>query len=249
MSIEILGVVPARSGSKGLPGKNTRPLAGLPLIAHSLRCAALARSLRRVIVSTDSEDIAKVAREHGGDVPFLRPAELATDSAPLLPVLADALRQVEKADGRRYDAVLLLDPTSPGRLPGEIDAAAELLATNDAAEGVVACSRPDFNPFWVGCTVEAGYLQPAFAAASGYTRRQEVPSFYRINGSLYLLRREFLLGGAAHVLAGKMLLLEIPEQRALSIDTLEQFEIAELMIREGLIRLPWIHAAASEEKP
>ncbi len=244
MTIRVLAVVPARGGSKGLPGKNIRPLAGLPLLVHSLRCASLAKSLARVVVSTDSGEIAEVAREYGGEVPFLRPPHLATNSAPLLPVLADALSEVEKLEAQHYDAVLLLDPTSPGRLPAEIDAAVELLASNESADGVVGCSRPDFNPFWVGCTVQAGYLRSAFDAASGYTRRQDVPSFYRINGSLYLLRRQFLLSGATHVLAGEMLMLEVPEMRAMSIDTIEQFELAEAMLREGLMRLPWLHGDA-----
>src|SRR4051812_8742805 len=112
-----LAVVPARGGSRGLPGKNVRPLAGLPLLVHSLRCAALAPDVTRTVVSTDSAEIAQVARAHGADVPFLRPAELATDEAPMMPVLAHAVAAVEAEEGRAYGSVLLLDPTSPGRTP------------------------------------------------------------------------------------------------------------------------------------
>ncbi len=95
----ILAVVPARGGSKGLPGKNVRPMAGLPLLVHSLRMAAMTREIDRVIVSTDSEEIATVARSHGGDVPFMRPPELARDDSPMMPVLAHALRAIERSVG------------------------------------------------------------------------------------------------------------------------------------------------------
>ena len=116
----LLAVIPARGGSKGLPGKNIRPIAGLPLIAHSIRCAALSPEVDRCVVSTDCEEIASVARQHGGCVPFLRPAELAQDDTPMIPVLQHALREMEQRDAQRYETILLLDPTSPGRLPVDI---------------------------------------------------------------------------------------------------------------------------------
>src|SRR5262245_388165 len=143
-----LAVIPARGGSRGLPGKNIRVLADLPLIVHSLRCAALVPRLADVIVSTDDPNIAKVARDAGGNVPFMRPAELARDDTPMMPVLRHALDQMEAARGRRYESLLLLDPTSPGRTPDDIERAFALLAADPEANGVVACSRPTFNPFW-----------------------------------------------------------------------------------------------------
>ena len=105
----VLAVIPARGGSKGLPGKNLRPIAGLPLIGHALRCAQSVPQLARTIVSTDSEEIAAAARALGGDVPFLRPAELARDDSPTMAVLQHALRFVEAQEGRRYGALLLLE--------------------------------------------------------------------------------------------------------------------------------------------
>jgi len=242
--VRCLAIVPARGGSKGLPGKNIRVLAGLPLLVHSLRCAAQAKLLSRVIVSTDSEEIAAVARAYGGDVPFLRDAVLAQDQTPLLPVLANALQKVEAAEGAVYDAIVLLDPTSPARLPREIDEAIEMLAVAAEADGVVACSRPDFNPFWVGCVRDGAYLRPAFEGGSAYVARQQVPAFFRVNGSLYVFRRDFLLAAPGHVLNGKMLLLETPEERAMSIDDGRQFDRAELLIRERIVRLPWLDGEA-----
>ena len=128
----VLAVIPARGGSKGLPGKNIRPLSGLPLIGHSIRAAALVPSLSRCIVSTDDQTIADVARGLGGDVPFLRPAELAEDSTPMAPVLQHALRAVEESGDEPYDALLLVDPTSPVREPAQIDDAVRRLLASDS---------------------------------------------------------------------------------------------------------------------
>jgi CMP-N,N'-diacetyllegionaminic acid synthase len=235
----VLAVIPARGGSKGLPGKNIRSLVGLPLIAHSIRCAALARSVTRTIVSTDSEEIARVAREHGAQVPFLRPAELARDDTPMFPVMTHALEQLEAAE-RPYDVLVLLDPTSPGRLPGEIDRAVELLSSSPAAQGVVACSRPTFNPFWVGVIQDGPFIRPAFDGANGFGRRQDVPSFYRINGALYAWRAEHVRAAPARWRDAPHLMLEMPEERAFSIDDLAEFKLAEAVLERRLISLPWL---------
>lgn len=241
MSVDpCLAVIPARGGSKGLPGKNIRPLAGLPLIAHSLRCAALCPRITRTIVSTDSEEIAAVARAHGGDVPFLRPAELAGDDMGMMPVLQHALQTAEQQDGRRYESLLLLEPTSPARFPIDVEQAFEKLAADPTADGVIGCSRPSFNPFWVGVTVqEDGVLVPAFPGTEKYVRRQDVPPFFRVNGVVYLWRREFLMKTTSSY-AGRRLLLEIPESRAFSIDDADEFRLAEIMIERRMIELPWL---------
>lgn len=234
----MLAIIPARGGSKGLPGKNVRPLAGLPLIAHSLRLAAMCPEISRVIVTTDDPEIRDVAHAHGGDAPFLRPPELARDDTPMTPVLQHALLEAEQRDGRTYASVLLLDPTSPGRLPEDVAAAVALLAGDPAAHGVIACSKPTFNPFWVGVVEREGYMTPAFAGAE-YARRQDVPPFFRINGALYLWRRDFVARGAS-VRDEPHRILEIPEARAFSIDDLFEFQVAEQLIAAGLVELPWL---------
>lgn len=241
MSIRpILAVIPGRGGSKGLPGKNTRPLAGLPLIAHSILCAKMCSQVDRLIVSTDSEAIAAVAREYGADTPFLRPAELATDTAPMRDVLRHALTETERLDGRRYGTLLLLDPTSPGRTPADIVNAVHLLAADLSADGVVGVSQPGFNPYW-HCVVEKdGYMNPLIRGAERFDRRQDVPPVYRINGSLYLWRRDFLLTLDGSWMDGKNVMLEIEEARAFSIDDIDEFNRADLMIRGGLVHFPWL---------
>jgi N-acylneuraminate cytidylyltransferase len=234
-----LAVIPARGGSKGLPGKNVRPLAGLPLLVHALRCAERVPRIRRTVVSTDSEEIAAVARAGGGEVPFLRPAELAGDRTPTIPVLQHALAELERRDGVRYGSLLLLEPTSPGRLPEDVERAFALLDANPAADGVVACSRPHFNPLYVGVVQKDGYLARAFDGAA-HVRRQDVPDFFRITGALYLWRREFLARTGPVWMEGRHLLLEIPELRAFSIDDAQDFAMAELAVTGGLVKLPWL---------
>jgi CMP-N,N'-diacetyllegionaminic acid synthase len=143
MSIHpVLAVIPARGGSKGVPGKNIRPLAGLPLIGHSIRLAKLCAEIAECVVSTDSAEIAEVARECGAEVPFLRPAELARDDTPMWPVLQHALSEMESIANRRYGSVLLLSPASPGRLPEDVSKAIDLLEQDQSAVGftvLMAC--------------------------------------------------------------------------------------------------------------
>ncbi len=236
----LLAVIPARGGSKGLPGKNIRAFAGLPLIAHSIRFAALAPQIDRCIISTDSEEIARVAREHGGDVPFLRPEELARDETPMWPVLQHALREIEGREGRRYESLLLLDPTSPCRLPEDVTRALRMLEEDARAAGVVAVSEPHFNPRWV-CVEECdGYLARAFESRS-YARRQDVPKVYRINALLYLWRRQHILEATdAEWDRAPHRLLVVPEERAVHIDELHDFQLGELLVRVGMVRLPWL---------
>src|ERR1700680_84923 len=133
-----IAIIPARGGSKGLPAKNTRLLAGLPLVAHSIRFAHLCPEIDRCIVSTDSEESAKVARDYKGEVPFLRPAELAQDSTPMLPVLQHAIRQIELREENRYELVILLQPTSPFRLPEDVSRALQIMDQDSGAVGTVA---------------------------------------------------------------------------------------------------------------
>jgi N-acylneuraminate cytidylyltransferase len=240
----VLAVIPARGGSKGLPGKNIRPMWGLPLIAHSVRAAALTPEVTRCVVTTDSAEIADVVRAHGGDAPFLRPAELAADDTPMAPVVRHALEWVERDEGTAYDAVLLLDPTSPARVPAQLAEAVARLATNRALDGVVSVSEPTFNPVWVGVRPDqgrGGALTRYFDAGTGVTRRQDVGRFLRINGNFYLWRADFVRRlEASWFDEGTHEGLEIPEAQAFSIDDEYEFRLIESLIGSGLITLPWL---------
>lgn len=243
MSLEpVLCVIPARGGSKGLPGKNIRELMGHPLIAHSIMCARMAPSLEKIIVSTDDAEIASTARRYGADVPFIRPGELAGDTAGMIPVLQHALREMEKIDGKEYGCLLLLDPTSPGRFPEDIENAVRMAEANPQADGVIGVSEPEFNPYWHCVVEEKGMMRPLIEGAGRFARRQDVPRVFRINASLYLWKRDFLLSGKSikWIDEGKHLMLEIPEQRAIHIDHIEDFEKAKLFLESGTISFPWI---------
>lgn len=240
MSPRVLAVVPARGGSSGLPGKNIRPFAGLPLFEHSLRCAALTPSITRTVVSTDSAEIAAVARAHGADVPFLRPAELAKSDTPMWPVLRHALAEVEKDEGSRYDFLVLLDPTSPTRTPADIALALERIAVDRDAAGIVSVSEPAYSPVW-HTVVEKDGAMTDFMDGGRYSRRQDVPRVLVINGLLYVWRAGFVrttpTGWRGQ---GRHLMLETPALRACSIDTLEEFAAMEALVKASLVPLPWL---------
>lgn len=244
LSGRVLAVIPARGGSKGLPGKNIRPFAGVPLIAHSILFAKMCPEIEACVVSTDSPDVAAVARQFGAEVPFIRPAELAQDDTSLWPVLRHALAAVEAQRGRPYDALLLLDPTSPGRLPEDVRGAWQRLAEAPEADGIIGASVPDFNPIWNCVVIRDGWMAQLIEDGRRYERRQDVPVVYRVNGSLYLWRAAFVRAEAeSWRRSAKHLLYELPETRAMSIDTREEFERAELLVREGRIVFPWLQQA------
>jgi len=236
---DVLCVIPARGGSKGLPSKNLRSLGGLPLIAHSILLAQRCPDVARVVVSTDSREIASTAREFGAEVPFMRPAELAEDETAMWPVIRHAVHQL--ADSA-FQHVLLLDPTTVGRLPGDIAGAASRLRSTPDADGIVGVSQPDFNPLWHCVVDRGGWMVDLFEHAARYKRRQDVPVIYRINASLYLWRREYVERSveAEGWRQGRLLMFEVPDWRIVHIDTAHEFERVELLVRHRVIELPWI---------
>ncbi len=244
-SPRVLAVIPARGGSKGLPGKNIRLLAGLPLIAHSIRAAALMTTVTRCVISTDDPSIAEVALAHGGEVPWLRPPELATDTTPMAPVLRDTLSRVEAEEGRAYDAVVLLDPTSPSRVPQEVDTAVRRLLGTPGLDGVISVSEPSFNPVWVGVRPRDGdadgALERYFPEGAGVTRRQDAPRYLRINGNFYVWTAAFVRRlQDSWFDEGRHAMVEIPEARAFAIDYASEFELLEAAVEHGRVTLPWL---------
>lgn len=237
-SFRVLGLIPARGGSKGVPRKNIRPLAGKPLIAHTISVARAAASLTRTVVSTDDAEIARVARECGGDVPFMRPDDLASDTAAMWPVVRHALVTMEALDGVRYDALALLDPTNPFRAPSEIDAAVATLASDPAADGVIGVVEPDANPLWHSVVEDIdGYLADLVPNAGQYVRRQDVPAVYSINGALYVWRRECILQQQnwRHGKLRRQLVADVPFT---PIDSEAQFRAVDALVRAGIVPLP-----------
>lgn len=233
----VLAVIPARGGSKGLPGKNIRQLGDLPLIGYAIKCALCSPEVSKVICTTDSETIATVAKHMGADVPFMRPDNLAQDTSAMWPVIQHALQAATDYYQSEFQSVLLLDPTSPGRTPDDVSEAIKNLEADPTADGVIGVSEPEFNPIW-HCVVEQdGYMQDLIPEGRTYTRRQDLPSVYRINASLYLWRAKFVQE-AINWRDGNSLMHIIPESRAVHVDTLEDFKHAEQALADGLIWIP-----------
>jgi N-acylneuraminate cytidylyltransferase len=244
----LLAIIPARGGSKGLPGKNIRPLAGIPLIAHTIWFAKLCPEIDRCIVSTDSPEIAEVARQFGAEVPFIRPSMLAQDDTPMWPVLRHALVSVEQHYPVRYDLLLLLDPTSPAREPSDISEALRRLQECPGADGIIGVSKPDFNPIWNSVVERDGWMGDLMEHAHTFQRRQDVPTVYRITGSLYIWRSPFVRAQETSWRPnGRHLMYETPEYRTMSIDDDRQFQRAELLVKNGLVRFPWLSRAPGED--
>jgi CMP-N-acetylneuraminic acid synthetase len=188
-----VGLVPARGGSKGVPRKNIRRINGKPLLEYTAEAALKATRLSRVILTTDDEEIASVGRSCGLEVPFLRPTDLSADDTPTLPVLQHAVRWFEE-QGTTYDAVCLLQPTSPMRSPEEIDGSIELLESSGADSVVTVRRVPDeYNPFWVYFKDEHGWLNLSTGGNTPIKRRQDLPPAYHRDGSVYVIRRHVLM--------------------------------------------------------
>jgi CMP-N-acetylneuraminic acid synthetase len=189
--VTTVAIIPARGGSRGLPGKHLRRLGGEPLIAHTVRAALEARRVERVLVSTDDRRIATVAERAGAEVPFLRPVALAGDDTPTLAVIRHAVEWLE-ARGAAVDPVVTLQPTSPLRDAREIDAVIALL-DEPAARSAVSVAPLDLPASVVGWLDDGRF---AAAAAAGDPRRQASPPAVRITGGVYVTRRDLLAEGA-----------------------------------------------------
>ncbi|MBC7505786.1 MAG: acylneuraminate cytidylyltransferase family protein [Sandarakinorhabdus sp.] len=220
--MSVLALIPARGGSKGIPRKNITPIAGRPLIAWTIT-AALAARVDAVMVSTDDEEIAEIARAAGAIVPFLRPAELARDATPGLDPVLHAL------DGLPgYDSVVLLQPTSPLRGAADIDAALALKAATGAAS-VVSVTEPATHPYWVYSLDADGRMAPLIDAAKG-ARRQDLPVVHALNGAMYLADAGWLRAGRRFVDADTRAFV-MPPERSVDIDTPFDWLIAEALLQ------------------
>ena len=232
--VRTLAIIPARGGSKGLPGKNIRPLAGLPLIAHAIRAARDADELDACIVSTDSEKIARIAKKYGGDVPFLRPARIAKDTSRDIEYIAHALFELKKLRGWEPEIIVMLQPTTPGRTGHDIDHAIRLLRKTKADSVRTMIDPGHFNPFKMWIRRSHG-VKPLLSITSykklGYdVPRQQLPEYLLPFGLVYAFRARNI--GRGSVWGGKMVPLVVSADRHIDIDTLADFRNAESKIKK-----------------
>ena len=227
--MHVLGIIPARGGSKGIPRKNIRLLAGKPLLQYTAEAAFAAKRLSRVILSTEDEEIAEVGRCCGLEVPFMRPTELALDDTPTLPVLQHAARTLEQA-GERYDAICLLQPTSPLRHANDIEACIQLLADSCADSVVTVLKVPaEHNPHWVYFRNSDGFLHLSTGETGPIPRRQLLPPAFHREGSVYVTRRDVLMEGNS-LFGSKIAAHLLDASRSVNLDTLDDWHRAETLL-------------------
>lgn len=233
--MNVLAVIPARGGSKGIPKKNIVNVNGKPLIAYAIEAALKSRQcFYKVIVSTDCQEIADIAKNHGASVPFIRPEELATDEATSLSVMQHAAHYIEKQDDIKLDWTLLIQATNPLVSHMDIMNTVELAKKNVDATSVVSIKDAmDNHPIKLR-TIENGYLKPYLEKCPESVRRQDfTPHVFKRNGSLYMTRRDTLLENS-DLYGDKIVPYQMPEFRSVDIDTLQDLEFAEFLLQKRM---------------
>jgi CMP-N,N'-diacetyllegionaminic acid synthase len=231
--VDVLCIIGARAGSKGLPGKNVRMLAGKPLLAHAVGIGRACQRVSRVLLSTDSEQYAAVGREHGAETPFLRPAEHASDTSIELHYIRHALEWLAEHEQYRPDAVVRICPTAPLIRPADIDRAIELLAQDDAAESAILMTPAREHPRKVVRIGNDGRHAISYITERGAdvapTNRQSYAEAYNRQSLPIVSRRDTVLKQNSQT--GEVVLFHVvPQETALDIDTDLDFRIVETLL-------------------
>ncbi len=225
----VLAVIPARGGSKEVPGKNIRDAGGKPLIAWTIEAARASTRIDRAVFSSDDAEIIRVARQHGADVPFVREARLADDRAPMQDVVLDALARCPG-----YEWVVLLQPTSPLRTAADIDGAIDRCVAMKAPSCVTVCEARE-SPFWMYKLTADARLEPLMGSeAPG--QRQDLPPAYLLNGAVYVARVEWLRRERNFVTAETVAYV-MPASRSLDIDTEADFHLLQFLLESQDVSL------------
>lgn len=222
----MIAIIPARGGSKGLPGKNVRPLNGKPLIAYAIEAALKAKNIDRVIISTDDEEIARVAVEYGAELPFMRPAELASDTAMAIDNYIYNIGRLEEEGGKPIDAFVVLQPTSPLRIAEDIDGAIELFEQKKA-DSVISYCQEAHPVTWHKYLDDEGRFVDIFDA--NIKNRQDNRVSYYPNGAVYVFRTSMIRERKYYT--DKSYAYVMPRTRSVDIDFIEDFEYAEFLLK------------------
>jgi CMP-N-acetylneuraminic acid synthetase len=228
--MRVVAFIFARGGSKGLPGKNIRPLNGKPLIAWSIEHALAVKRIDRVIVSTDSDEIAELARQYGAEVPFMRPAELAGDNSPEWLAWRHALNYIKESTGALPEVMVSVPTTAPLRLPIDIENCLDEYEKGNADMVITvtdAHRSPYFNMVKTNADGSVGLVNPPLLTIA---RRQDAPVVYDMATVCYVANPEFVMTHNA-TFEGKVKAVNIPTERAIDIDTLLDFQIAESLLK------------------
>lgn len=226
--MENIAVIPARSGSKGLKDKNIKALLGKPLLAYSIEAAEKSGLFDEIFVSTDSELYAKIAREWGASVPFLRSRELSTDTASSWDVMKETLIKFRDV-GKEFATAALLQPTSPLRTEEDINAGYNRMIEKDA-NAIVAVCEVDHSPLWSNTLPEDFSMNGFINSNYVNVPRQVLPTYYRINGALYIVKTEYLMR-SDNLYAEKSYAFVMSKEHSIDIDSELDFMIAETLVR------------------
>jgi N-acylneuraminate cytidylyltransferase/CMP-N,N'-diacetyllegionaminic acid synthase len=226
-----LGLIPARGGSKGLPGKNIKVLGDKPLIAWSVMAAKQSLFIDRVVVTTDDMAIMDTAQAYGADVPFMRPKELATDSAKMMDVIEHTYRWFSEHD-KKYDYVVLLQPTSPFRTARHIDEAIELLYKR-RAKVVLGVTALEHSPLLANKLPADGNMNNFYASSLQTLNRQEMDTYYRLNGGIYVADFEYLVKNRVWIGADTYAYI-MDKKASVDIDHMEDFLFAQTLLANNL---------------
>ncbi len=229
----IIITICARGGSKGVPGKNIRPLLGKPLIGYTIEQALAFPENPRIVVSTDDEKIKNIAQSYGLEVPFLRPDELASDTAPKIPAMIHAVLEAEKYWNEKYDIVVDLDPTNPLRELKHIQDMVQMLTSMPQTSVVFSVTEAAKNPYFN--MVELDNNQYAFLCKKSEYKgtRQQAPKVYQVNSCIYVLWRDVLIQEQT-VLTNRTRIYEMPEEASMEIDRPVDFEFVEHLMKKKL---------------
>ena len=230
--MKILALIPARGGSKGVPGKNIKLLGGKPLLAYTSEIALQSKHLTTIIVSTEDDKIVEVAESLGIKVPFKRPAELAQDTTPTIDAIVHALKWYQKQNVF-FDAVCLLQVTSPFRTIAFLDKAIEKFIEKDT-DSLVSVQRVphEYNPHWT-FKLANSFLSVSTGDESIISRRQDLPDTWHRDGKIYITTPKLIMEGK--ILGEKLVGFVNDEEPNVNIDTLEDWELAENLFRNGFI--------------
>ncbi|MBQ4531289.1 MAG: acylneuraminate cytidylyltransferase family protein [Lachnospiraceae bacterium] len=223
-----IAIIPARSGSKGLPDKNIRELCGKPMLAYSIEAAKKSGKIDVVHVSTDSEHYAEIAREYGADVPFLRREELSSDTATTWDAVRFVLEEYKKL-GKQFDVVTLLQPTSPLRIAEDITNASKLYFLKSATAVVGVCEM-EHSPLWSN-TLSKNLSMDGFLSKATNVQRQKLDTYYRINGAIYMMDSQIIIN-RQEIYGEKSYAYIMPKERSIDVDDLMDFKIAEMYMKE-----------------
>jgi N-acylneuraminate cytidylyltransferase/CMP-N,N'-diacetyllegionaminic acid synthase len=227
--VRLLCTIGARGGSKGVPNKNLRTMAGLPLLAHTIRQAKESGLFDAIAFSSDSHEILRIAAEHGADILIDRPPEMASDLAAKPPAIRHCLLEAEKRLGHSYGAFVDLDVTSPLRLPSDIQGAVRLFEESGVSNVITGCPARHSPYFTLVETDGQGHVQLSKTLAAKVVRRQDSPPCWDMNGSIYVWRREPFLSDP-RVLYPDTKLYEMPAERSVDIDSELDWRFVEFLL-------------------